>query len=95
MIVGTLLATTAIGPGCSREGLQLAANIFWLAASAVELVSAVASLSHASQHYHYGNCGHQRAVYDGRQVFYANDQWEYYDDYNDTWYVYPDGLPGY
>ncbi len=93
LVIAGLVGVTQ--PGCSRQGWQLAGALIELTAGVANLVAAVAVADHAAAHFHGGGCGHRWVWYDGRHVFEADGQWEYYDEDEGAWYVYPDGIPGY
>ena len=88
-LAGTLTATQ---PGCTREGWQLMGA---LAEVAIYVAVTAVVIAHHDAHYHNHYCGHRWVVYEERPVYYYEGRWEYYDHYQDTWYYYPDGVPGY
>jgi len=87
-----LSAVVGTSSGCNRYGWELFGAAVELAAY-VAVTAAV--LSWHDRHHHYDGCGHQFVVYDSRPVYSYGGHWEYYDDRADTWYYYPDGVPGY
>jgi len=93
LIVAALLLTVFIGgSGCNRYGWQVLGTIAEVAAYVA--VTAVVLAAHDA-HYHNHHCGHRYVVYEDRPVYYYEGRWEYYDPYEGTWYVYPEGIPQY
>lgn len=90
-LLGLALPTTA---GCNRHMLNALVNVATLAVAVGELASAANAMSHA-HHVHGEACGHQWARVDGRDVYFADGYWEFYDTRSGVWYVYPEGLPEY
>jgi hypothetical protein len=93
VIIALALTTSlATSSGCNRYGLEILRGV-------VEIAAAVAwtalVLAAHDAHYHHAHCGHQYVVYESRPVYQYQGRWEYYDPWNETWYYYPDGLPGY
>jgi membrane-bound inhibitor of C-type lysozyme len=92
-----LVAAGLIAPsttGCSRQTFEFAMNVLTLAVAVTELTANVVAIARADDaHFHHTHCGHGRRFIDGRYVYHAEGQWEFWDDETETWYVYPDGLP--
>ena len=87
-----LTAVLGSGTGCNRYGWEIFRGVAEIA-TYVAVTAMV--LSWHDHHYHHHGCGHQYVVYESRPVYHYNDRWEYYDDRAETWYYYPEGVPGY
>lgn len=87
-ILALIVAIMAIGPGCNRHTMHMFADLAVAAATV-----AVAVALHDVVHHHHRHCGHAFVYYEGRPVYQYGERWEYYDEYEDQWYYYPDGLP--
>ncbi|MCA9519666.1 MAG: hypothetical protein KC609_01780 [Myxococcales bacterium] len=73
----------AMTPGCSPRTLGFVAGM-------VVLGTAMAILAEHDAHFHSHHCGHRHVIYEGRDVYYYNDHWEYYDPNARRWYFYRD-----
>lgn len=92
MLGVALTAVIGSGAGCNRYGWELFRGVAELATYVA--VTAMVLSWHDHHHHHHG-CGHQFVVYESRPVYHYDGRWEYYDDRAETWYYYPDGVPGY
>jgi len=92
VIVALLLSLSLGSVGCNRYGWQLLGDAVELAAYVA--VTAIVLSAH-DRHYHDAYCGHTHVYYEGHDVYDYRGRWEYYDRYDDRWYYYPDGIPGY
>ncbi len=73
--------------GCFRGGGQLALGALEVASVVAEVALVAALLSNHDSHYHSYGC-HPVRYEDGRDVYYYNGHWEYYDDDEGSWYAY-------
>ena len=93
LLIAALLISSFVGSaGCNRYGWQMLGSLVEVAAYVA--VTALVLASHDA-HYHSYHCGHRYVVYEDHPVYDYGGRWEYYDAYEDTWYYYPDGAPGY
>lgn len=93
ILVALILTVSLIGSsGCNRYGWEVFRSVAEL--TAYVAVTAMVLAAHDA-HYHHAHCGHRYVIYESRPVYHYEGRWEYYDSWDDTWYYYPDGIPGY
>ncbi len=87
--LGSLLLCLALvsSTGCFRGNGRAVLGALHVAAAITEVIVIASILASHDAHYHGGHC-HPVRVYDGRQNYYYNGHWEYYDDGGAVWYSY-------
>ena len=87
-----LITSLVTSSGCNRYGLEILRGVVEITAAVA--VTALVLAAHDA-HYHHAHCGHHYVVYESQPVYHYQGRWEYYDPWDDVWYYYPDGPPGY
>lgn len=86
-LVSLMLVVTlgfgAMLPGCGPRTASFIAGMIVLGA-------ALAIMAEHDAHFHSRHCGHRHVVYEGRDVYYYNGHWEYYEPNTRRWYFYRD-----
>ena len=83
--LAVLLAVLGLTTGCSPYAFR---SLVGAAIITAAVVGTAHVLAHHDHHYHDHYCGHSRRWHDGRDVYYYQDRWEYYDPDTRRWYHY-------
>lgn len=72
--------------GCSPQVARAVAG-------AAIFMTAVAVIAHHDAHWHSHHCGHPVMYVDGRDAYWYQGHWEYYDEATGRWYRYTEAPP--